>query len=268
MIYVWNGTDVWMYPTNAKGLPQNHPAQHLTFNFAFPVTNFVVDPNRKFAYAAISGADLHGNSFASVYLFTIDQTTGTLTNTQEKVASYGPDAYTGLASFKFGSIGTHLFAMYRDNGPHTCIIGYDSFQVNQKTGQLGPLAMLFYAQADCSGLGAVAISDTLSAASAACCGPGSGYVNVNVTTTGQALSCPYMTLTFCSDESAGLEFDPSSQNLFDADADTSQTQVLHVDLANLQLVPTETIVGIPPLFFSPDSRLIYAVNAGDLPPRN
>ncbi len=44
LIYVWNSTDVWMYRTNSKGVPERRPSQHLSFDFPAPVLTFLADP--------------------------------------------------------------------------------------------------------------------------------------------------------------------------------------------------------------------------------
>jgi 6-phosphogluconolactonase (cycloisomerase 2 family) len=261
VIYVWNSTDVWLYVTNAKGVPAAKPSQHLTFNFTHPVTTFLADPNGKFAYAGLIWDDYQYNSYAAVMLFTIDQVTGKLTNTEQVVASYGPNQYIGLRSFSFGSTGKKLYASFFDDGPHTCIIGYDYYSVNQITGRLGPLNS-FYSQTDCSGMGAVAVSDSLKATASACCGAGSGFFNVTRTATDKAIACSPSLLSYCGDEVAQLYFDPANKNLFVADPDVNQVFIAHIDFQRSQLLSTPTsIPGLPAIYFSPDSRLVYAVNS-------
>jgi hypothetical protein len=261
VIYVWNSTDVWMYVTNAKGVPAANPSQHLTFNFTHPVTTFLADPNGKFAYAGLIWDDYQYNSYAAVMLFTIDQVTGKLTNTEQVVASYGPNQYIGLRSFSFGSTGKRLYASYFDDGPHTCIIGYDDYPVNQTTGRLGPLKSLFYAQADCSGRGAVTVSELLSASASACCSAGSGSLNIASIAGKPKVSCEY-TPAFCADDPGALAFDPASKNIFFSDIDLNQVFIGHINFATSQLIEGPTsIPGLPAIYFSPDSRLVYAVNS-------
>jgi len=108
------------------------------------------------------------NNYASIVLFTIDQSTGKLTNTNQVVASYS-HPYIGFIKFLFGSQGGKLFAEYLDDGPHTTIFGYDYYPVNQTTGQLGKLQSLFYAQTgECQTSCTVAVTDAGSAAEGVC----------------------------------------------------------------------------------------------------
>jgi hypothetical protein len=83
ILYLWNGTDVWKYNTNAQGAPEPTASQHSKFGFPYPVFSFLADPNGKFAYAVMRWADQQGNNYDGLRLFTIDQTTGDLTDTDK-----------------------------------------------------------------------------------------------------------------------------------------------------------------------------------------
>jgi hypothetical protein len=149
-VYVWNPTDVWVYRAAANGAPSAQYSQHLIFNFPYPVNSFVVDPGGKFAYAAVIWPYGQGGDSAAVTLFTIDPLTGTLTDTQQVVATYS-DYYTAIYDFSFGIKGNLLFARAFDNGPYTCNPEYDAYSVNEATGALGPLKTLVNVSADCGG---------------------------------------------------------------------------------------------------------------------
>jgi hypothetical protein len=97
-LYLWNTTGVWLYRARADGAPGT-PSQHVTFSFAHPVNTFLIDPNGKFAYAALGWTDSQGDE-NSIFLFTINQSTGKLTNTNQVVASY-TNEYTGFLNFLF-----------------------------------------------------------------------------------------------------------------------------------------------------------------------
>jgi hypothetical protein len=266
LIYVWDGGNVWLFVTNAQGVPQSQPLQHLSFKFAHPVTTFVADPDGKFAYAGMIWTDSENyNNYASVVLFSIDQPTGKLTNTQQTVASYGPDPYTALRGFLFGLSGKRLYASFYDDGPYTCLPGYDYYDVSQQTGRLGPKNILLYGGGSCSGPTAIALTDLLNATASSCCGQGSGYLSVYRTGTQEAINCTTQNVTSCGDEVGPLNLDPASQNVFFGDIDTGLTNIGHLDFTTLQVTDTgSTIAGTPPLYFSPDSRLVYASNASDI----
>jgi hypothetical protein len=265
LIYVWNSTDVWMYPTTSQGVPESKPSQHLTFTFPHPVTSFVADPRGNFAYAGLTWFDSKYNNYAAVVLFTIDQATGKLTNTLKQVASYGPDQYVSLNFFVFGASGGRLYAYFFNGGPYTCIQGYDYYNVNQTNGSLSSRNTLTFGSADCNVDGAIAITDQLTASDSSCCGTGFGNIDVHQTNTGQNIYCKTADLTLCGDNVYKMYIDPSSQNLFFGDGDTQLTDVVHFDFTNLKLIETgSAIPGNPPIFFSPDSSLVYAVNSTDI----
>ena len=105
LLYVWNATDVWVYPTNDKGVPSSRPSQHLIFAFPYPVYSFVVDPDGKFAYSAYNWTDNQNNVYTDIVLLMIDQSTGKLTNTRKIVGTYGPNPYIVMDNFLFGTYG-------------------------------------------------------------------------------------------------------------------------------------------------------------------
>ncbi len=266
VIYVWDANNVWLFLTDANGVPRSQPSQHLQFHFAHPVNTFLADPDGKFAYAGMVWTSSQNyDNYGAVVLFTIDQSTGKLTNTGLSVAKYGPDPYRGLTGYLFGLSGKRLYASFFDSAPFTCLPGYDYYTVDQQTGHLGPLKTLLYGGGSCSGPTAIALTDLLTASSSSCCGQGTGALGVYRTGTQKAIQCGPQNVAFCGDEVARLNLDPASQNVFFGDIDTGLTDVGHLDFTTLQLTDTgSTIAGTPPLYFSPDSRLVYASNASDI----
>jgi hypothetical protein len=262
-IYVWDSTDVWTYNTNAQGVPESAASQHLTFGFPHPVTSFLVDPDGKFAYAGMIwvGPDLIDE--AAVILFTLDSATGNLTNTGQSVIKYS-NLYTGITGFVFGTSGKRLYASYFDNGPYTCNPGYYAYNVNASTGQLGPEENLVEVSADCGGTAGVTASDQATAWESACCGDGSGSLTVTQTATKRVINCQVSEISFCGDNAALLEFDPTGQNLFFGDSNNQIIYVAHLDFGDLQLEESGTaILGTPPIYFSPDGRLVYMLHSNE-----
>jgi len=261
LIYVWNATDVWMYSTNANGVPESKPSQHLKFTFRHRVTTFLADPNGKFAYAALTWTDVNSYNHAVIVLFTIDQRSGKLINTGRVVAKYEPNEYIALTGFFFGASGGNLYASYYDNGPHTCGFGYDYYVVNQTTGRLGSLIPL--TGVDCLDAGgAVATTDLVTATDTNCCGRGSGWLEVTRRSTGRTIQCSSEMLAFCGDDVSALSIDPASRKIFFADFDVKQVLIGHIDFNTLQLVATSSsIPGLPSVYFNPDSKVVYAVNS-------
>jgi hypothetical protein len=223
------------------------------------VYSFVVDPNGKFAYAAVLWTDSQGNSDAAITLFTIDPSTGKLTDTGKVVATYS-NYYTYLQSFSFGINGSPLFARYFDNGPYTCNPGYDYYHVNQSTGGLGTLTNLTEVAADCGGTAEVTVNDQLTGAVSTCCSTGSGYASITKISTGQQIFCQASNLTFCGDDAGDIAFDPASENIVFPDIEAKKTYIGHIDFAGSQLIQSpSTLSGTPYIHFSPDSRVLFAL---------
>jgi hypothetical protein len=205
------------------------------------------------------------DNYASFVLFTIDQSTGKLTNTKQVVATYSHE-YIGFLSFTFGLQGGKLFGEYLDDGPYTSIFGYDYYPVNQTTGQLGKLQSLYYAQTgECETSCKVTVTSQLSAAEGVCCGPGSGFLVIANNSSGSNFACQASDQTFCGDDVANLAIDPANTNLFYGDATVNETYIGNINFTTSQLSASpSTIPGTPPVYFSPDSRLVYAVNSNDI----
>jgi hypothetical protein len=258
VIYVWTRTDVWVYPTDANGVPDQIPSQHLSFDVSLPLTSFVVDPNGKFAYAAVSWNDAEQNHRAAIYLLTIDSSNGNLTNTHQLAAVYGPDPFIALIGFNFDVSGKWLFAKYNDSAPFTCDDGYGAYPVNQGTGDLGTFVDMVRVDTECGDIVNLAVSDALTGYSDDCCGPSSGVIRIRRISTGQQVNCNNGMLHFCGDNGP-LYFDPASQNLFFNDNVLNLLFVARIDFANAQLIPTAQLPASFSLTlqFSPDDRLFY-----------
>jgi len=262
-IYLWNGTDVWIYTTNAQGMLNEQPLQHLQFGFPYPVISFLPDPDGKFAYAGLSWFNVNGNN-AAVVLFTIDPSTGYLTNTGKVVATYGPNGWVPITKFLFGVSGRRLYS-YEDysGAPHSCGGAYFFYDVNRRTGSLGPDTPLV-GWGDCGAYDTGTFSDTLTAVADAPLGRGSGTVVLNATFMGQTINCGPSMLAFCGDDAWTLSFDPASKNIFFGDLDTNLMAVGHIDFPELRLLSTTSTIPSSDLSFSPDSKLIYAVTETDI----
>lgn len=262
VIYVWNSKNVWTYLTDANGVPDAEPEQHLGFKFPNPVTTFVADPDGKFAYAGVIWWDSQTETNnATVYLFAIDPATGQLTNLEEAVAEYGPNPYIGLTGFSFGLNGNKLLASYFNNGPYTCEQGYGDYPVNQGTGRLGSLENIVEG-GSCSGNSAVAVTDQVAGGAGGPCGQGCGGIGVLQLSTGKWIECTPSMLTFCGDDvvPSGLYFDPASKNVFFTDADTGEIYIGRLNFGKAIITESNSAVpGDPQLFFSPDSLLVYAL---------
>jgi hypothetical protein len=260
-IYLWDGTDIWVYLTNAQGVASSAFSQHLAFSFSYPVNTFLIDPDHKFAYAVVTWQDGQGNSDAAITLYTINQSNGSLTDTQKVVATYS-SYYYPLTSFSFGTAGNRMFVGTVDDGPFTCNPGFDYYDVNQTTGALGKITPLIEVNTDCGGTSSVAVTDKFIGVENACCGAGSGTLSIyKESNPNQAIiTCQSSNIPFCGDDAFSLGFDPLSDNIIFPDEDANQTDIGHIDLATSQIVASpSTLQGLPSIYFSPDDKVLYAL---------
>jgi hypothetical protein len=132
-----------VYALNSTGVPTAKPVQTLVLKPA--LTQFVIHPSGKFAYAEYSWVDTNpGNCqatyYADIVLYTINSKTGKLTNTTKPVANFPCNFYAITYIFGLNSTGTEL---YIDNYPADAHSGdatltYYRSTINAKTGTLGP----------------------------------------------------------------------------------------------------------------------------------
>jgi hypothetical protein len=274
VLYVWNGKKVWLYPTDSRGLPASSPAQFLAFQFhGFDAAGFVADPKGKFAYAPVSWTDDEMNFHTVFSLFTIDPSTGKLTNTNTIAGRYGPDEWViWLGGFTFGATGEKLYMEEDSNPPFSASIAEDYYHVNPQTGDLGKMNELVRIPGNYYVSSAFAFTDLLTGIADNCCGPGFGTVTVATNVPQQTIVCGQSILDVCEDEVGGMNLDPTSQNVFLWDDNRKQIFVGHIDLQTSEIVGTSSSIPFCPPFasgppgncaygalsFSPDSRLIYS----------
>jgi hypothetical protein len=132
-----------VYALTSTGVPTANPVQTLVVKPA--LTQFVIHPSGKFAYAEYSWEDTSpGNCqatyYADIVLYTINPKNGKLTNTTKPVANFPCNAFVTTSIFGLNSTGTEL---YVDNYPVDAHYGdatlaYYRSTINAKTGTLGP----------------------------------------------------------------------------------------------------------------------------------
>jgi hypothetical protein len=144
-LYILTGSQytqlsISVYATDTDGVPQRPAVQTLnTSNFS----QLIIDPNGKFAYAIQTRVDGFEGTGYRVRMFTIDATTGMLTESSQVQGTYGPSLYCGPNFVEFVSHGSALLDEYVCSYPgNTFGITYNSRTVSD-TGQLGPEVAFF-----------------------------------------------------------------------------------------------------------------------------
>jgi hypothetical protein len=129
-----------VYATDASGVPQTPAVQTL---MPAPISQFAVDPNGKFAYAFEFKEDSQGNYTYALRLFSVDSSTGKLTESSKVQEKYAPSPYCSPAFDHFSSDGSKLFDDLFCSPPDS--YGFTNYYrtVNPQTGQLGPDVQIF-----------------------------------------------------------------------------------------------------------------------------
>jgi len=260
-LYVLTGTNytqmsISVYATDANGVPQAPAVQSFnTNNFE----QFIIDPNGKFAYATQSRTDGFQGTGFRLRLFTIDATTGMLTESSQVQGTYGPSLYCSPGFVKFVSNGSALLDEYVCSYPgNTFGITYHSRTVSE-AGQLGPDVAFFGFES--SGLtsnivrfGAGTINDLHVSSS------NETSVRVfplTVFPKQPLIDCDAAMLSACADAGSFWQ-DTTGEYLWLQLSD--RFEVVKVDLASKQIVDTGNSfanVGTP--YFSPDDKILYMV---------
>ena len=259
-----NKEHLWVYDTETSGAPQAQPVQKLSLT---SVWQFLANPNGKFDFALGRWMNSNGEYLENIRLFSVNPTTGTLTESPQVQAGYGPNYYFTAALFGFNPSGSELYDTWNVNFDGEAASNYYSRTVNPNTGTLGPNVNLFawddWVSSDQVLLANNLIIDLSRPGQA----PQPQSINIyplvpNSTT--PEIVCNTAMLAACG-WAQGMALDPSGQYLFLTPTypfltSDNVTEVAKIDLATKQIVNTGySIPGSPQILFSGDGRLVYAV---------
>jgi hypothetical protein len=259
---------IWTYKLNAAGVPVGKPIQTLSVKPA--LTQFVMHPNGKFAYAMFSWVAIDPNTgkngfFADIILFTIDPKTGLLTNTKKVVVNTAVNDSYQTSVLELNAKGTEIYTEMvptTSSGPTSGPVYYLHGSVSALNGTVST-PMVFWG--DPTGDGTSGIGDLFIARSE----PDSGFsghpvINVYTNTNNPTLAvhCDISMLAVCADNISHLLFDPTGKYLLFNHTvfTTTDVPILYVNASSKQLVASgATIPGSPYITrFSPSGILLYA----------
>ena len=258
-------TVLQVYATDANGVPQSPPVE--TVNFQALISQFVIDPNGKWAYGTQPVQNAWGRSTVEISAFEIDSGTGMVTIPPtsgtisrpplENICSpqnpFGPPGF-GLVGFN--ATGTQLIDGWGCAGEDNSVGYYYTQTVNPETGALG------------LPVGTVGTSSSEDEYSTVTFTPtaifsfrGSDYNNGP---SGLVVYWPNATLDFsCTDEmleacgySGGIATDRTGKFLFFY-TNAGGTQVTRVNMENKTIEPVGVPLANVITAFSLDDRLIY-----------
>ena len=271
-LYVTGGdseaaANLWVYATDANGVPQLPAVQELNFgegqNY---IEEFEISPNRKLAYALQSTYDSQGELLAQLRKFVVDPDTGMVLEDPKPVIQYRTNlncTYSGdtswLSLLGFNHDGTEMYEawvcyIFHEGGT---IANYYSRTVDPSTGAVGPDKFLV------SGDGAFEVGNVVnitptSIVDFAWWDYAQGYNSIIVY--GLNGGPPLFTCNAAALEACGYAFtsavDPSGQWLF-LQTSADSTQVTRIDFAGKQIVNTDYYLEGVVQGFSPDNSFIY-----------
>ena len=244
-----------VYATNSSGVPQGAPVQTLsTANWG----QLMIHPSGAFAYVMQTTSGQNGYSEA-LYLYHIDQTTGTLTQDPKIQATYGPDYFYLESLVSFNKAGTRLYDLWSVNFDGENNYYYSAHPINTTSGQLGPDVGTIFTASNYTGVDQQYFT-TKYILNLDNQNSGSSVLNVypNVKNPQQPLfQCTQSMLNACG---VAYNYWLSVNEQYVFLPESSDIAIGRIDGTNKQIVETGTIPtgGYVYLYpFGPDNRLIY-----------
>jgi hypothetical protein len=265
--YGGEGNQLYVYDTNASGLPDATAVQKLA---AALLSGWAVDPNGEFLYTVEEGTSNGETTPFRVVRRMIDQSDGKLSQPVTEAAyrldtySSGLDCYLSLLGFN--PAGTMLYDGILCSGPHASGKSfYNERSVNSQTGALGPDEQI-YAYNEYAGSEYVNVQMVKNLLFTFVeyfnQGPNANAVDVyRIPNTKPAVNCTTSMLTICGDFESGTAH-PSGKYVFLYYYDSGEiTYIDQVDLSTKSITQTDSIP-FTVSQFSPDGTIIYAGSYG------
>jgi hypothetical protein len=255
---------IWVYATDSTGVPEFPLVQSLALPKTLGKLQF--DPNGRFAYAVKSAVDATGNTLASMRLFNVDQTSGTLTLDPNVVATYpinGPCIHGFPGSVQilgFNRSGSRLYEYWNCSYPGgtEAIYSYTQ-QVDPQTGGLGPAVLNLTRNESDSSDGIVYTPKSILDFNVDFAGPpGSNSLSVYRLSEG---STPLFACTASMLEACGFALTAIpdlSGNFVFLNLSDSDTQIAQVNLSTKTITDTGYSVLGSRQYFDPDDLLVYS----------
>src|SRR5258707_3010603 len=247
---------LYVYDTDAFGVPQAKPVQRLS---ALYIAGFQADPNGKFDYALRLWQNKNGEYVSDIRLFTVDSSSGKLTESPVAQARYAANYYFTAGMFGFNGSGSKMYDSWNVNFDGEAASTYYYRTVDPNTGALGSDTQIFY-WSDWTSSDQVLLTSNLIIDLSR---PDSLQQYQTVKVFRQAnngtplINCTATMLAACN-TTGNIAVDPSGQYVFLTPSNV--TQVARIDVTNKQIVDTgNSIPGTPQIFFSQDGRLVYAL---------
>jgi hypothetical protein len=261
---------IWTYKLNASGVPGAKPIQTLSVKNA--LHQFVILPNGKFAYGFFSWAAPDPNNpgttgyAGDAVRFTINTTTGLLTNTKKAVVNFSLNDTWVPKMIEMNTKGTEIYtAQYSVHGTEDNFYLHSS--VNPTNGAVSS-AQYFWQDDLPDGAGFTGIGDLFMAEQWPDSSTGRNAINIylNAVEPNVLIHCDEFMVAACGDSDFQMVFDPTGKYLLFNDFTTSEVPILFVSAPKTQLIASgASIPGIVGLItFSPTGLLLYGLESGEV----
>jgi hypothetical protein len=255
---------IWTYKLNASGVPGAKPIQTLPVKNA--LLKFVILPNGKFAYGMYQWSIIDPSTgnygyVGDVTRFTINPTTGIVTNTKKAVISFPINDNLVPGMIGLNTKGTEMYTVkFSVNGGQDNLYLHSS--VNPINGAV--TGTNYFWQDDLpDGAGPTGIGDLFMAEPWPDSSTGRKAINVypNAVFPNILIHCDEFMVAACGDSDFQMTFDPTGKYLLFNDYTTNEVPILYVSAPKTQLIASgASIPGVAGLItFSPSGLLLYAL---------
>jgi len=263
--YSQQGSELWVYPTNASGVPQNSPIQTLNFtNLYSPLP----DPTAPFLYALYIGPAGTDSTPYEIVRYSRNPKTGQLSDPVTEATynlSYSVGGETcSLGILGYNPLGSELYDEVSCTAPYgSSSATYNERTVNAQNGALGPDQQIFsWTNSNGGGERVQFVRNLLfDYVSPDPSILESNYVDVypvQPNTSTPLIQCTSSMQAVCGSYQLALAH-PSARYVFMFD----QNNLTEIDQANLsakQFTATSSSIPYEVQQFSPDGRIAYGVN--------
>ena len=273
LLYI-RGTDssqrqhLWVFATDASGVPQNPPVQAIDANGMF---SFDLDPAANFAYSVLGVLNSQNQTIFSIERFVVDPSNGTL-SAPTIVAKYPPNGSctpgSEGSSFSLNGFSSNGKVLYDDwycfhQGDVSAI--YYARTVNPQTGGLGPETEDYTWTSDSEGYDEVTFINNQIIDFSIPNPFGHGVNSLSIYPLAPNSETPLVQCTAAMLEACGYSIGalvhPSGKYIF-LTINYYTDQIARIDLPDKKLVDTTHYIPFQVSKFNPNGTIVYALSVG------
>jgi hypothetical protein len=255
------GENLWVYTTDASGVPQTPAVQKLKATGLYGIQ---IQPHTNFAYLMFGSTDTQGNNVDNVVRYVVSSTNGKLSS-PVIVATYTGPNYCGAFLIGSNASGTKLYDDFGCSPHDSNQATFYERTVNFQTGALGADVQIFSWNEGGTGFDNVSLVGNLLIDFKTPNNFQQGINSVNVyplvpNTTKTLIQCTAKMLEACGYAFYDLVH-PSGKYLFLQIAQ-DVSQIARIELSTKKIVDTGNYIPYSVRELSPDGSLAYAITAG------